>query len=270
MVSGAAVIEATELAFAYEGGVRAVDGVSLALAPGEFVCAIGPNGAGKTTLLKLLAGLIDPDAGRVLSHGEPLAEVSKRERARRVAVVPQSLLALPEIRVEGFVRGGRYAHLSFWRREEPGDQRAVDRALEEADVADLRDRLLTELSGGQRQRVLVARALAQEARALLVDEPTSSLDPEHQLAVLDLLAGLADEGRAVLVVTHDLNLASQYATRIALLDAGRIAADGPTAEVLRPEVLCPVYGPDLRFGTWPVGGEERPFVLPWRGARGPG
>ena len=132
-------------------------------------------------------------------------------------------------------------------------------------MADLADRPLPALSGGQRQRALVARALAQEARLLLVDEPTNALDPEHQLQVFDLIAGLADHGRAAVVVTHDLNLASQFATRVVLLDEGQKVADGPVGEVLVREVLEPVYGPNLRYASWSVpGGGERPVVLPWR------
>jgi len=139
------------------------------------------------------------------------------------------------------------------------------RALASCDVSELGGRMLSSLSGGQRQRVLVARALAQEAPVLLVDEPTSSLDPGHQLAIFELLANLAARGHAVLVVTHDLNLASQFSSRIALLSAGRFVASGTPSEVLRPEVLWPVYGSGLVFGERPdMQGSLRPFVLSWR------
>lgn len=258
-------LEGRDLTFSYPGGVRAVEGVSVELERGEFLAVLGPNGAGKSTLLRLLGGLLRPDRGSVELDGVDLRGLAPRERAKRIAVVPQSLVAVPEVRVEDFVLGGRYAHLSPWKRAGGSDRSAVQRALREADAAEVSDRPLTELSGGQRQRVLIARALAQEAEVLLVDEPTNSLDPQHQIAVFDLLAKLTCEGRAVLVVTHDLNLASQFATRALLMQEGRGVAGGSPGTILRPDVLGPVYGPHLRYGTFPGprGGDERPFVVPW-------
>ncbi|MAE46355.1 MAG: ABC transporter, partial [Planctomycetes bacterium] len=145
-----------------------------------------------------------------------------------------------------------------------------DQAMSQADLVDLAARPLPELSGGQRQRCLVARALAQQADLLLIDEPTNALDPEHQIAVVELIESLAHEERAVAVVTHDLNLASQFASRIVLMDGGRKVADGTVNEVLQRSVLEPVYGSGLRYSSWRVeeGAEgkngERPIVLPWR------
>ena len=259
-------VRAEGLRFDYPGPLRAVDGVDFTAREGELVCVIGPNGAGKSTLLMLLAGMLDPDAGAVRLGDATLADLSPRDRARRVGVVPQALDRLPEVHVREFVLGGRYAHLPAFGRARTRDREAVDAALAACDAADLGERLLTRLSGGQRQRVLIARALAQEAPVLLVDEPTNSLDPEHQLTIFELLAQQTCEGRAVVVVTHDLNLASQFATRLVLVQAGRIAADGPPAEVLRPEVLRAVYGDRLTYGSLPAtaDGVARPFVLPWR------
>jgi iron complex transport system ATP-binding protein len=213
--------------------------------------------------------------------------------------VPQFLPALPEVKVEDFVASGRYARISRFASATAADREAVGRGLGECDAADLKDRSMAELSGGQRQRVLLARALAQEAPVLLVDEPTSGLDPEHQIRILDLAAsiggGLArsrergtgngrgatgigaapgvervagdlDVARAALIVTHDLNLAGQYASRVVLLDRGKVAAQGPVEAVLRREVLEPVYGSKLHYGTWPSGpGAGRPYVLARRG-----
>lgn len=258
------MLELRQVEFAYPDGEPVLRGVDLALGRGELVCVIGPNGAGKSTLLRLVIGLLHPSAGSVSVGGDRVVDLAPRERARRAALVPQELESLPEIDVHAFVSAGRYGHLGFLGRASEADARAVEGALAQADVAGLEGRLLRELSGGQRQRVLVARALAQEAPLLCVDEPTSSLDPEHQLAVFDVLARLTCEQRAVLVVTHDLNLASQYSTRVVLLDDGRVVADGRPAEVLRAEVLEPVYGTRMRYGTWPgPTGEERPFVVPW-------
>ena len=259
-------LEATDIRFSYPGGISAADGLSLRLAAGELVAVLGPNGSGKTTLIRLLAGLMTPDAGEVRLDGAPIERLEPRDRARKIALVPQSLPHLPGVRVRDFVMGGRYAYGRRLRAPSEADHEAVSRGLELADVSGLESRPLPELSGGQLQRVFVARALAQEAPILLVDEPTASLDPEHQIAVFRILEQLVrDESRAVLVVTHDLNLAGQFASRIGLMTAGRVAAEGTPAEVLRPEVLEPVYGAYFRYGGWPStdGGREHPFVIPW-------
>ncbi|MDP6540448.1 MAG: ABC transporter ATP-binding protein [Planctomycetota bacterium] len=259
-------LAARALVHDYPGPLRAVDGVDLDLAAGELAAIIGPNGAGKSTLLKLCCGLLAPSGGEVSLDGTPLGAIAPRERARRVAFVPQSLAAVPEVAVAHFVLGGRYGHLRRWSRSTPGDLAVVADAMAAADVAELGERPLARVSGGQLQRVLIARALAQQASSLLVDEPTSSLDPEHQLAIFALLERLAGEGRAVAVVTHDLNLASQFASRIVVLQDGCIVASATPDEVLRAEVLEPVYGAHFRYGRLPArGGGERPFVLPWSG-----
>jgi iron complex transport system ATP-binding protein len=267
------LLEARGVSFEYPdgagGGIRALRDVDLALEPGELAVAIGPNGSGKSTLTKVLAGLLAPSQGSVLLRGRPLADFSPRERAREIAVVPQFLPELPEVRVEEFVLGGRYARLDRWQRIRAEDRRIVAAALSECDASDLAQRAMTELSGGQRQRALIARALAQEPRVLLVDEPTNALDPDHQIRTFDLVARLRSFDRSALVVTHDLSLASQYATRLLLLERGEIAAQGDVESVLRKEVLEPVYGANLYFGRWPSDGSRadsgRPFVLPRRG-----
>lgn len=258
------LLVAQALGLEYPGPLRALEGVDLALEPGELVAVIGPNGSGKSTLLRCFAGLLQPSSGCVFLRGRPLAEVGVRERARELAVVPQFLPELPDVLASDFVLGGRYAHHRRWSGARARDHESVREALAACDAGDLGARRMSELSGGQRQRVLVARAVAQEARVLLVDEPTSALDPEHQLRVFALLGGLAGRGRAALVATHDLNLASQFASRLVLLDAGRVAADGPVERVLRREVLEPVYGPHLFYGRAEDERGARAFVLPWR------
>jgi iron complex transport system ATP-binding protein len=264
------LLAARGLHFDYPGPLHALRGLDLELERGELAIVIGPNGSGKSTLVRLLAGLLMPTRGAVTCDGRPLGELSTRERAFRIAVVPQFLPALPEVRVRDFVLSGRYARLSRWRAVSRADLAAVDAALDACDARELAQRSMTELSGGQRQRVLVARALAQEAQVLLIDEPTNALDPEHQLAVFECIARLRAEGeRCALVVTHDLNLAGQYATRLLLLDQGRVAAQGPVERVLVPAVLGPVYGDQLYYGRFepgPDGRAARPFVLPVRRA----
>ena len=263
MVAGASPVPlaAREVSFAYGAGPLAVERATLEIAPGQLTFLLGPNGAGKSTLLRLLAGTLQPTVGEVLVGGASTAALRPRELARRVAVVPQSIDGVADVRVSDFVLGGRYAHFGRWANPQARDHAAVGAALERTDTERLSCRTLGELSGGQRQRVLVARALAQEAGALLFDEPTDSLDPAHQVQVLQLARELAGEGQSVVVVTHDLAWTAQFAKRVVLVYQGQIAASGSVAEVLSRAVLEPIYGPFLHYGTLPDG--QGPLVLPW-------
>lgn len=258
------LLEARGLEFGYFDDAPVLRGVDLSLAAGMLVALLGPNGAGKSTLLRVLSGWLRHSRGTLVSEGAPLHALSVQERARRIALVPQALSSLPRVTVEDFVLGGRYAHRSGAFGASHADRAIVAQALSDCDIAADGERLLDELSGGQRQRALLARALAQQAALLLVDEPTNALDPEHQLAVFDLLERLARSGRAVAVVTHDMNLAGQYADELVLLCAGRVAARGTSAEILRADRLAPVYGERLAFLS--AGGQG--FVVPSRRARG--
>lgn len=260
------VLSARDVSFAYPGPLVALDSVTFGIEARSLAVLIGPNGSGKSTLLKLLGGTLTAERGEVLLEGRPLAELAPRERARAIAMLPQFLPALPEVLVRDFVLTGRYAWIGRFGAASAADRAAVERALDECDAAELGARSMAELSGGQRQRVIVARALAQDARVLLIDEPTHGLDPEHQIRVFELIARLRENGRTALVVTHDLNLAAQYATHVSLLDRGRIVAQGSVGEMLRPEVLAPVYGRHLFYGQHvDVTGARRPFVVPWSG-----
>jgi iron complex transport system ATP-binding protein len=254
------LVRARDLNFAYERETPVLSGVDLDLCGGEMLFVLGANGSGKTTLLNLLSGSLTPGGGSVELGGEATASMTPRELARRMAVVPQSLDGVHGVPVRRFVMGGRYAHVPVWGSPGAHDEELVLRSLEQADGAQFAGRMMGQLSSGQRQRVLLARALAQEAPALLLDEPTTALDPEHQIGVLDLIHLQAQAGTAVLVVTHDLNLTSQYASRVVLLAEGGVAAEGTPEEVLRPEVLTPIYGACLWFGAFPDSG--RPIVLP--------
>lgn len=262
-------LAAKGLRFAYPGPVPALEGVDLEVHAGELFVVIGPNGSGKSTLLRCLAGLLEPTGGEVLLCGTPYNQLSPRQRALAVAVVPQFLPTLPDVRVLDFVLGGRYAHLARFRGPSQHDVEIAHRALASCDADDVAQRRVDELSGGQRQRVLIARALAQEAGVLLVDEPTNSLDPEHQVRVFELLSRLAHQGKSVVVVTHDLALSGQFADRLMLMSNGRTVVDGTVERVLTPEVLGPIYGPHLFFGSLPgPGGAARPYALPWLTAEG--
>jgi iron complex transport system ATP-binding protein len=236
---------------------QVLDRVDLEVRGSAVHAIVGPNGAGKTTLLRVLAGLLRPSTGTAHVSGTPLESLHPRARARAIAVVPQSLEAVPPMKVATFVAGGRYA----WRTDHRADTLAIAAALERTGLTPMADRALATLSGGERQRALVARALAQDAPVLLCDEPTASLDVDQQIGVLEILAGEACRGRAVVIVTHELNLASQFADRVTLLHHGRVVASGSPTEILQPSTLRPVYGDGLHFGTLDNG---RPLVVPRR------
>ncbi|MBK8974296.1 MAG: aminotransferase class I/II-fold pyridoxal phosphate-dependent enzyme [Planctomycetes bacterium] len=251
----------------------ALDGVDLAVSAGEVVVVLGPNGSGKSTLLRLCAGLLRPAQGSVQIDGRELADLAPRERARLVAWVPQSLDGWPRVDVRTFVESARYAFHGRFAALTARDRAAVDDAMAQAEVAHHAARPLDALSGGERQRVIVARALAQEPALLLCDEPTASLDVDGQVGVLELCARAAGD-RAVLIVTHDLNLAAQFGDRLVLLQAGRVVADGTPDAVLSADVLQRVYGRDLHHGRLPDdagGAAGRPLVVPRRrgGAQAP-
>jgi iron complex transport system ATP-binding protein len=241
------VVEVTALDVSYETDRpprRAVlRGLDLVVGAGEMVALLGPNGSGKTTLLRAIAGTLHPEAGRVALFGRDLAAWTRMSLARRVAVLPQSL-ALPDgFRVAELVEMGRAPHATRWFGASPEDAEAVERALADAEALDLAERHADELSGGERQRVLIAMALAQQPELLLLDEPTLHLDIAHQASLLATVARLrARRGLTVMAVLHDLNLAAAHAPRVVVLDGGRIAADGPPASVLRPDLVRATFG----------------------------
>jgi iron complex transport system ATP-binding protein len=223
------------------GGRPVVDDVDVQVAEGEWVALIGPNGAGKTTMLRAIAGLV-PFEGSIAINDRPTVEMHRRELARTVAVVPQEPSTPPWLTVGEYVLLGRTPHLGALAREGTGDHAAVARALQRLDLLGFRDRLLGTLSGGEKQRAVVARALAQEARIVILDEPTAALDIGHQQQALELLDDLRDESGLTLVAAmHDLTLAAQYADRMVLLDEGRVVADGPPAEVLTEALIAEHY-----------------------------
>jgi iron complex transport system ATP-binding protein len=237
-------------------------GVNLQLERGEVVALVGPNGSGKTTLLKAITRLVALQAGRVLIDGADASQMSARQLARAVAVVSQNprLPAGYSVRDVGLI--GRTAHLAFLQQEGTQDLRKVDEALGQVDALPLADRLVDELSGGERQKVIIARALAQEAPLLLLDEPSANLDLGHQIAVARLIRRLAhEEGFAVLAAIHDLPLAALYADRMVLLREGVIIASGAPAEVLTRENVIAAYGVDAALVS--IEGLTGPIVLPF-------
>jgi iron complex transport system ATP-binding protein len=242
------------------GGRPVVDGVAATVPEGEWLALIGPNGAGKTTLLRAIARLV-PFAGSIALEGRTTSEMARAELSRLLAIVPQEPSTPPWMTVAEYVLLGRTPHLGPLAKEGSRDRDAAARALARLDLLDFRQRRLGTLSGGERQRVVVARALAQEARIVLLDEPTASLDIGHQQQALDLLDALRGESGLTLVAAmHDLTLAAQYADRMVLLDGGRVAVDGVPRDVLTEETIARHYGASI--DVVPVDG--RVAVIPRR------
>jgi len=239
-----AALSARGVGFAYRDG-HGVDGIDLDVAPGEIVGLLGPNGAGKSTLLRVLSGVLGPYRGSIRLDGDELSGLRRLEVARRLAVVPQeSPPDLPYTALETVLLG-RHPHLEGLAFESDRDVETALAALDALSARDLAGRPLAELSAGERQRVTAARALAQQTPLLLLDEPTSFLDLRFQVELFDLLRGLAAEGRAIVAVLHDLNLAAEYCDRVVLLRDGRTHAAGPTAETLTYAHLTAVYETEI-------------------------
>lgn len=218
--------------------------VSLTLAAGECVAVVGPNGAGKTTLLRLLSGILEPTSGERRWRGTPYGRIGRRQLARHIAYVPQIRPARIPLTVEQLVLLGRYPYLSVWQMSPSAEDRAVARGvLKRVGLERLASRPIEELSGGERQAVFIAAALCQQSDVLLLDEPTTHLDPRHRQEVARLLLDLRAGGRhAIVLTTHDLDLASRLADRVVALGRGHVLADGPAAEVLAAEHLEEVFG----------------------------
>lgn len=246
------ILSGAELSVRYPGATRAaLDRVTCEVRPGELLAVVGPNGSGKSTLLRALLGLVALESGSVALKGKPLAGWRREEIATVLGVVSQREEILFPLAVEDTVLMARYARLGPLAPAGADDTAAVRSALERCDAWSLRARRTDTLSGGEWQRVRVARALAQEPEALLLDEPTVALDVRHEMEVFELVRALTSGGLGAMVITHHLNLAARYADRMLLLDQGRTVAHGTPEEVLREDILTAVFG-------WPVA------VSPWR------
>jgi ABC-type cobalamin/Fe3+-siderophores transport system ATPase subunit len=255
-----ALIEARGLAARY-GDNRALDGLDASIGAGEIAAVLGENGSGKSTLLKVLARVLPPSGGQLRFDGRPLTEIPRRETARRIAYVPQSVDLVFPIRSVDLVLQGRAPYGHGFVAETAQDRRLALEAMRACDVDALAERDAKSLSGGERRRVFLARALAQEASVWLLDEPTAGLDPRHRLEFLEALWRLHRERRTtVVLVTHEIGLAARLATSVLLLKAGRAIAQGPRAEVLTPENLSRAFGApfESRAGGFVV----RSAVLP--------
>ncbi len=246
----------------YAGATRrALDGVDIDVPSGAFHAVLGPNGSGKSTLMRALLGVQPLESGSVQLGDRALGAWSRRDLARHVAAVAQSEAMPFPMTVRQLVSMGRYAHLGALQQERPEDLDAVHDALERCDATGLSDRAVQTLSGGELQRVRVARALAQQPHALVLDEPTASLDVGHEMGVLELLRGAAECGITVLWITHHLDLAARYAERILLLREGRVGAVGTPDEVMTADNLSEVYGWPIAVSRDPATGTPRVTAL---------
>ncbi|MDR3640691.1 MAG: ABC transporter ATP-binding protein [Humidesulfovibrio sp.] len=262
------MIRAQGLSCGY-GGRAVLHDVDLRLGPGEFAALLGPNGSGKTTLLLALAGLLPALRGGVELSGRAVSGLPARERARLVSCVPQGATPPPGYSVRELVRMGRFASSDFWGGYGPRDEAAAEAALADARCLDLAERQASELSGGEFQRVLLARALCQGRGALLLDEATSALDLARRVEAFDLLAAQNRLGSTVFTAVHDLNLAALYCPRLIFLKQGRVALDGPTAEIFTEANLKDIYETDIRVAPHPVTGAPQAHLVPGAGAAAP-
>ncbi|HEY6911995.1 MAG TPA: ABC transporter ATP-binding protein [Myxococcales bacterium] len=235
---------------------EAVSGASLRIDPGEVVGIIGPNAAGKSTLARLCCGLLAPQHGSVALQGTPLPRLSRRERALRVAFLPQQHPQDLAFSAREVALMGRAPHLGLWSLEGPHDLERAEAALAEADALDLAERPISQLSGGERQRVFLARAFAQDAALLVLDEPTAGLDLAHQVLLVNALRRRGEEGGGAMLVLHDLALAGAACDRLVLMLAGRVLAQGTPAQVLTPEVLSPAYATQVDVVRDPATGQR--------------
>ncbi len=232
-----------DVRFGYENRPNFLGPVSIEVRAGQAWAIVGPNGAGKSTLLRLMAGLLRPQGGSILFEGRRLGDLADKSRARRIAFVPQKAPSELTLSARDVVLLGRFPYRSWSLFESAEDVGAAEQAMKRTETLELADRSLATLSGGEAQRVHMAAALAQQPKLLLLDEPTASLDLKHQLTVFSLLRDLAcNSGLSVVVVTHDVNLAARFCSRVLLLHEGGVVAAGATAEVLTPDILEPVYG----------------------------
>jgi iron complex transport system ATP-binding protein len=261
------ILEARDAAVRYRRGAPlALHGVSCQVAGSELVAVVGPNGSGKTTLVRALLGLIPLERGSVLVEGRPVSSWSRAALARAIGVVGQQEEAVFRLTVSETVMLGRYAHLGPLAAPREVDRAAVQSALQRCDIVALAGRTIDSLSGGEWKRVRVARALAQDPRALVLDEPTASLDIRHEMELFELIRHLVEGGLAGLVITHHLNLASRFADRILLLDRGIVVAEGPPEKVMNRNTLSRVF-------DWPVAvttlSDGSPQIVPLRAGEKP-
>ncbi|WP_406223894.1 ABC transporter ATP-binding protein [Streptomyces canus] len=242
------------------GGRMVIDGLDVAIPPGVITTIIGPNGCGKSTLLRTLSRLLKPTRGTVVLDGDDIVKLRTRDVARKLGLLPQAPVAPEGLTVSDLVARGRHPHQSWLRQWSSDDAAVVERALAMTGVSDLADRPVDSLSGGQRQRVWISMTLAQGTDLLLLDEPTTYLDLAHAIDVLDLVDDLHESGCTVVMVLHDLNLATRYSDNLVVMREGAILAQGHPREVITAELLQEAFGLRAKVIDDPVG--DRPLIVP--------
>ncbi|OMI91633.1 ABC transporter [Streptomyces sp. M1013] len=259
VVDGASRLAARGVTVGY-GARSVIDGLDVAIPPGVITTIIGPNGCGKSTLLRTLSRLLRPTGGTVVLDGEDIASLRTRDVAKKLGLLPQAPVAPEGLTVSDLVARGRHPHQSWLRQWSSDDADVVRRALAMTGVSDLADRPVDSLSGGQRQRVWISMTLAQGTDLLLLDEPTTYLDLAHAVDVLDLVDDLHESGRTVVMVLHDLNLATRYSDNLVVMREGAILAQGHPRDVITADLLHEAFGLRAKVIDDPVG--DRPLIVP--------
>ena len=240
-----------------------LDRIDLRVEKGQMVALSGPNGSGKTTLIKLACGVLHPNKGEVYLDGANVSQMKRRQVAQQIAVVPQQFFTPFAFTVREVVLLGRTPFLKAFSDERQTDRQAVERAMDQVGIQDLKDRYFNEVSGGERQKAILAMALAQEPQALLLDEPTAHLDINHQVEILEMVRTLnRSHGLTVVGAIHDLNMAALYFDRAILLKDGRVFADGPPSEVLTEETIRDVFSASVHVSRHPLTGAPHIIVTP--------
>jgi ABC-type cobalamin/Fe3+-siderophores transport system ATPase subunit len=240
--------------YAGYGNKSILNGLSVTLPAGKITALIGPNGCGKSTLLKCFSRLLTPESGTLRLQGDDISRLQGRALARKLALLPQQHVAPEGIRVRELVGYGRSPWLNLWGRLGEQDHARVSRAMQETNIGDLAEKLVSELSGGQRQRVFLAMVLAQDTPLVLLDEPTTYLDISHQVELMNLLRRQNQQGKTVVAVLHDLNQASRYCDYLVMMAAGKIVAQGSPEAVMTPALLAQVFDIDAQIHPEPVSG----------------
>jgi len=244
-------------------GRMVLKNISLSARAGELIGIIGPNGSGKSTLIRAMSRTLKPEGGEILLDGRDIYAISPLESARSIAVVPQDTLIAFEFLVRDIVMMGRIPHMRRFSRENASDLAAVEKAMELTETKNLSGRLINELSAGERQRVIIAKALAQEPRLLMLDEPTSHLDIGHQADIFDLVRRQCDRGSlSTIAVLHDLNLASEYCDRVLLLNNGLLIANGTPSEVINKKNIEEIYKAGIAVDKSPQSAKPHVFLVP--------
>ena len=253
------LLNINNVSFGYNHQSKQVDNISIKLRAGELTGIIGPNGAGKSTLLKIAAGIIMPNSGNVQLGDSDIHSIDRKEVAKKLGYLPQHINIVPGYSVEQVVAMGRFCHLQGFGFISKSDTSIVEQAMTEAQIEKFRARPIECLSGGEQQRALLGSILAQQPEILLLDEPTTGLDLHHQSSFFTLLARQAKLGKAVMTVTHDLNLAAKYCDRLILLNEGKLIVEGKPEEVITQEHISKIYHEDILVTKHPESGH--PIVL---------